>query len=132
MARCYVNMWWHMNTRVVGIRFKPKRRNQKVKLTKWSDSKSNWVDPSLSWNLQKFTGSLFENLFVLKEVFLSLRISHGTFTTIRCPYHKLSSPEYWSKNLDWRRDIKRSDWSNNRTARATARFPHYHRTYKSL
>ena len=36
MARSwYVNMWWwHMNTRVLGIKFKPGRRNEMVELTK--------------------------------------------------------------------------------------------------
>ena len=57
-----------MNTRVVAIKFKPKRRNQTVELTKWSDSKSNWVAPLLRQNLQKFIGSFFENLFISKEV----------------------------------------------------------------
>ena len=50
-----------------------------------------------------------ENLFILKEVFRFLPMSHGTLTTIRCTCDKILSLEYWSKHLHQRRDIKRSD-----------------------
>ena len=36
------------------------------------------------------------------------------------------------KNLDQRQDIKRLDWWNDPTKRATGRFTHYHRFYKNL
>ena len=58
------------NARVVDIKFKPKKRNQTVELTKWLGSKSNWLAPSLSQSLPKFIGSFFENLLISKEVSL--------------------------------------------------------------
>ena len=125
-------MWWHMNKTVTGIKCKPNRRNQTVELTKWSDCKSNWVAPSLSQNLQKIIGFFFESLFLSKEVSYSLPVSLASFTTIRCPCDKISSLEYESQNLHQRQVIKRLDWWNGQTARATERFPHYYRTYKSL
>ena len=61
-------MWWYMNARVAGIKFKPKKkRNQTVELAKWLDSKSNWVTPSLT-EFTKFIGFFFENFFIAKEV----------------------------------------------------------------
>ena len=45
---------------------------------------------------QKFIGSFFGNLFISKNVSLkeSLRISHATLSTIRCPCGKILSLEY--------------------------------------
>ena len=61
-----------------------------------------------------------------------LVFAYITFTTIRCPCDKMLSLEYWLSNLHQRRDIKRSDWWNDWTARVIEGFLHYHRTYKNL
>ena len=134
-----MTFWWHINarvvsTRVVIIKFKPKRKNQMSELTKWSDHQSNWVTPSLSKNLRKFIGSFFGNLFISREVSLekTLPMSHGTLTIIRCPFDNISTLQHWSANLDVRRYIRRSDWWIDWTTRASEWRPHCHRSNKNL
>ena len=77
---------------------------------KWSDHNGNWVAPSLSQNLQTFTGSFSGKLVISKKISLkeTLHISHGTLNNIRCPSDKISPLEYWSYNLDQKQDVK---WS---------------------
>ena len=57
-------------TRILVIKFRPKKRCQTVGLMKWSDHNSNWVSSSLSYNLQKLIASFFGNLLISTEVSL--------------------------------------------------------------
>ena len=91
-------LWKDFITRILIIRFRPKKRYQTVEMMKWLDCNNNWVAPTLSWNLQKFIVSFFGNLFISKNVSLknSLHISHKTLNNIRCLCDNISSLEYWS------------------------------------
>ena len=61
-------MWWHMNTRVAGIKFKPKREKSDRRTDEMIGQLEELSGSLIITELTKFIGSFFENLFISKEV----------------------------------------------------------------
>ena len=61
-------MWWHMNTRVAGIKFKPKREKSDRRTDEMIGQLEELSGSLIITELTKFIGSFIENLFISKEV----------------------------------------------------------------
>ena len=61
-------MWWHMNTRVADIKFKPKREKSDRRTDEMIGQLEELSGSLIITELTKFIGSFIENLFISKEV----------------------------------------------------------------